>query len=82
MILFGEVIITSDTQWRYCGGVCGICMSAPICGQLKMVIYVQTLKVAKGHKRGAAFVRLSHFTHLRIFLAVVTADEINFQRRH
>lgn len=27
---------------------CGICMSTPICGQLKISILVQTLKVAEG----------------------------------
>lgn len=27
---------------------CGICMSTPICGQLKISIPVQTLKVAEG----------------------------------
>lgn len=43
-----------------------------------MVIHVQTLKVAKGQKRGAAFVRLTHFPRLHGSAAAVTADEINF----
>lgn len=56
--------------------VFGICMSAPVCRQVKMFIHVQTLKVAKGQKCGA-FVQLAHLPHLHGFV-VVTAGEINF----
>lgn len=41
-----------------------------------MFIHVQTLKVAKGQKRGT-FVQLAHLFHLHGFV-VVTAGEINF----
>lgn len=55
-----------------------VCVCVVFACQLKMVIYVQTLKVAKGQKCGAAFVRLTHFCRLPAFVAVATADEINF----
>lgn len=57
--------------------VFGICMSAHVCGQVKMFIHVQTLKVAKGRKRGEAFVHLTHLPRLCGFVVVVTAGEIN-----
>lgn len=65
MILFGEVITTRVAHNREAmTGVCSCVVftcQALLRGQLQMVIPVQNLKVAKGQKRGAASVWLTHF---------------------
>lgn len=54
----------------------GICMSAPVCGQVKMFIHVQTLKVTEGQKRGEAFVQLTHVLG-EINLAQTSLDSLS-----